>query len=165
MKRPLIALAAAVLAWSCAGPAPEPQSAPETGAFRLTPAKFDPDADPNADLAAAITRARASNRRIILDVGGEWCSWCHTLDNFIDAHTDLGTAIARDFVWVKINFSDENENRSFLSKYPRITGYPHLYVLSKDGDLLHSQNTAELELGKSYDLAKMEKFFATWAKK
>ena len=41
--------------------------------------------------------------------------------------------------------SEENENKEFLSKYPEIKAYPHLFILEKDGSLLHSQNTEELE--------------------
>ena len=166
MKRPLCVLAVGILLWGCSEPVPE--ELPPAGAAKvlgLPQGKFDPDADPTADLAEAVALARTSNRRIILDVGGEWCSWCHILDNFIAARLDLGTSIAHDFVWLKINFSPQNENKAFLSKYPRIPGYPHLFVLSEKGDLLHSQDTSQLEQGQSYDLAKMKTFFATWAKK
>jgi thiol:disulfide interchange protein len=153
--------------WACTGTSEDSRPASNAAAPAAAPAAdtFDPKADPVKDLAAAVVRARTTNRRIILDVGGEWCSWCHILDRFIAGHAELGAAIARDFVWLKINFSPENENTAFLAKYPRIEGYPHLYVLGQDGELLHSQNTADLELGSSYDLAKMQTFFATWAKK
>jgi len=165
MKRQSFALVLALALWNCTGRAPHETPEPALNIARTTPAKFDPTANASADLAAAVVVARASHRRIILDVGGEWCSWCHILDTFIEAHADLGKDIARDFVWLKINFSPENENQAFLSKYPRIPGYPHLFVLSEDGDLLHSQDTAKLELERSYDLEKMRTFFATWAKK
>jgi thiol:disulfide interchange protein len=165
MKARSFALVLGVALWSCSEPAPQQAPEPATNTALTAPAKFDPKANPTADLAAAVILARASHRRIILDVGGEWCSWCHILDNFIETHVDLQNDIARDFVWLKINFSDDNENQSFLTKYPRIPGYPHLYVLSENGDLLHSQDTAKLELGRSYDLEKMRTFFGTWAKK
>ena len=51
---------------------------------------------------------------------------------------------------LKVNFSPENQNRSFLRRYPRIPGYPHIFVLESDGRFLHSQGTAELESGRSY---------------
>lgn len=34
-------------------------------------------------------------------------------------------------------------------------GYPHLFVLDKEGALMVSQNTGELESGKSYDKDKL----------
>lgn len=107
--------------------------------------KFDPAKNPNADLQAAIAAAAKENKRIILDVGGEWCVWCIRMDYFIEEHAELKKLRDENFVWLKINMSQENENREFLAKYPAIVGYPHLFVLEKDGSLLHSQSTEELE--------------------
>src|SRR4029077_19478309 len=69
--------------------------------------KFDPKADPARDLKAAVADATRTHRRIILDVGGEWCSWCHTLDKFLAAHSDLIALRDKNFVWLKVNFSPE----------------------------------------------------------
>jgi thiol:disulfide interchange protein len=126
------------------------------------PLKFDPSRDPARDLDRAAGDATRAGKRIILDVGGEWCSWCHILDAFIAEHAELKAAIARDYVWLKINMSPENENKVFLSEYPKIPGYPHLFVLEQDGTLLHSQGTAELEEGKSYHLGRVRDFLERW---
>jgi thiol:disulfide interchange protein len=125
--------------------------------------KFNPSADPVKDLEGAVDEARRNHRRIILDVGGEWCSWCHTLDRFYAAQADLMALRERGFVWMKVNWSPENQNRAFLSRYPAIKGYPHLFVLDADGKLLHSQDTSLLEQGSSYSLDKMFEFLKTWA--
>ena len=127
------------------------------------PAKFDPSRDPAKDVAAAVAKAKADGKRVIVDVGGEWCSWCHILDRFLDANAEAGALRDRNFVWVKVNWSKENKNEAFLARYPAIKGYPHLFVLDADGKLLHSQDTGDLESGKSYDLAKMTAFFRKWA--
>ncbi|MBX7171086.1 MAG: thioredoxin family protein [Pyrinomonadaceae bacterium] len=107
--------------------------------------KFDPKRDPNADLQTAIAKAQKENKRIVLDIGGEWCVWCRKMDVYLMQHKDLAKLRDKNFVWVKINMSEENENKAFLSNYPEIPGYPHLYVLEKDGTLLKSQDTSELE--------------------
>lgn len=127
------------------------------------PDKFDPKRDPAADLTAAVERARSEGKRILLDVGGEWCSWCHFLDNFFAKNAELMKLREDNYVWLKINMSQENENKTFLAAYPEIQGYPHFFVLESDGTLLHSQHTNVLELGKSYDLAKMTEFLKKWA--
>jgi thiol:disulfide interchange protein len=125
--------------------------------------KFDPKADPVADLKTAVEKARSEHKRIILDVGGEWCIWCHYLDKFFAANAGLMKLREANYVWLKINMSQDNENKAFLAAYPEIQGYPHLYVLESDGTLLHSQHTNVLELGKSYDLGKMTEFLTKWA--
>jgi len=59
---------------------------------------------------------------------------------------------------VKINFSPDNRNKKVLSKFPSISGYPHLFVLDESGNLIHSQDTAELESGDNFDREKVIKF-------
>ena len=125
--------------------------------------KYDPNRDAAEDVQDAIKEAQHTNRRILLEVGGEWCSWCHTLDRFFEAHPDLLLLRDKNFVTVKINFSQENENKEVLSRYGAISGYPHIFVLDSDGKLLQSQGTGVLESGKSYDLERLTAFLTKWA--
>lgn len=124
--------------------------------------KFDPTRDANKDLNNAKKEANKSERRIILDVGGEWCIWCHRLDKFIESNDDIKTYLEKNFIVLKINYSKENRNKEFLSHYPEIPGYPHFFILEKNGDLIHSQNTGELEQDKSYSREKMKAFLKRW---
>ena len=127
--------------------------------------KFDPARDAQADVARAVAQANAEGKRVIVDVGGEWCTWCHVMDRFIAVHPDVRALIDARYVWVKVNVSPENRNEALLSRWPSISGYPHLFVLDADGTLLHSQNTGTLEAGKGYDKAKflalLRRFAAT----
>jgi thiol:disulfide interchange protein len=134
-----------------------------TAAAADPPAKFDPARDPAQDVAAAVATAKAQGKRVLVDVGGEWCSWCHILDRFVEANADVQALRDRSYVWVKVNWSNENKNEAFLARWPSIKGYPHLFVLDADGKLVHSQDTGQLESGKSYDRAKMIAFLTQWA--
>ena len=127
------------------------------------PATFDPNRDAAADVAAAVERAKAEGKRVLVDVGGEWCTWCHIMDRFLAADADARGLLERGFVMVKVNYSRENANASLLSRYPRVAGYPHLFVLGADGALLHSQDTGALESGKGYDRAKFVAFLRAWS--
>ena len=127
--------------------------------------KFDPNRNPETDLKSAVNYAKSVNKRIILDVGGEWCIWCHRIDAFMDSTKEVKDYVEKHYVIVKINFSKENKNEKFLSKYPEIQGYPHFFVLDKNGKLLHSQNTGDLEKDKGYDKDKFLQFLQKWAAK
>lgn len=136
---------------------------PDPGELAALDGKFDPSRDPAADLKLAMAAAQHSGRRIMLDVGGQWCPWCLRMDAFL--HDDAQLHALRDagYVWMNVNYSDENENAAFLSQFPEIKGYPHLFVLDADGKLLHSQFTGALELGESYDREKFAAFLRDWA--
>lgn len=124
---------------------------------------FDPERDPAEDLKSAISVAGYEQKKIILDVGGDWCIWCRKMDEFINSNKELKEYLESHFVLIKVNFSKENENKEFLGRFPEIKGYPHLFVLDKSGELLHSQDTAELEENKGYSLEKFMAFLTKWA--
>ena len=124
-----------------------------------------PTRDPKIDLQKAVEQAAKDSKRIILDVGGEWCGWCVYMDKFIVQNPELAKIRDDNFVWVKVNYSPANENPTFLSPYPQPAGFPHLYVLDEKGKLLYSEDTSLLEKGEEYDLAKFTKFLKTWSPK
>jgi thiol:disulfide interchange protein len=143
---------------------PNPTDSVEMVSF-YTVAKYDPEREPAVDLALSLHVAQETKKRILLQVGGEWCGWCHKLDAYIAEHSAVSSAINDSFVIMKVNYSDENKNEAFLSQYPQIPGYPHLYVLESDGTLLHSQNTVELEERSSYNEAALLAFVERWKPK
>ena len=124
---------------------------------------YDPARDPAADLALAILIAQQEGKRILLDLGGDWCIWCKYLDDFFASHPDILQFRAENFILVKINVSSENKNEAFRAQFPDLPGYPHFYVLDSDGTFLHSQNTEELEQGNSYNPEKFMAFLKEWA--
>lgn len=167
-------LTAALVLFLHIGCAPEDttaqEAAPDEAAVAEAPATpyepvaaFDPMRDPAQDLAAAVTEAQRTDKHILLDVGGEWCTWCHRMDRFIEETPAVKETLEENYVVLKINFSPENENEAFLSQYPPIPGYPHLFVLDSDGEFLHSQGTGELEEGDGYSEAVYLAFLEEWA--
>ncbi len=125
---------------------------------------YDPARNPAEDLKQAILIAQKEKKRIILELGGNWCIWCRHMDDFYKAHRDLLQFRAEHYILVKVNVSEENQNQEFLSQYPAAAGYPHIYILESDGTLLHSQDTSALEDGgDSYVLDVFMSFLRKWA--
>lgn len=173
MKNLVFIIAAIVLS---AGPALSQASAKTAAVPAASPSppakpiafpreRFDPTRDARADLDAAIKDAAKSGKNIVLDVGGEWCGWCVYMDKFFYQNPEIAKVRDANFVWIKINYSKENENKEFLSAYPEAPGYPHLYVLDPAGKLLQSQDTSELEMGKGYNPEKFVEFLNKWSPK
>jgi thioredoxin-related protein len=126
------------------------------------PTRFDPSRDAAADVAQAVALANAQGKHVIVDVGGEWCSWCHVLDRFIADNADVRSLVDARYIWVKVNFSKENRNEALLARWPKVAGYPHLFVLDANGRLLHSQDTGRLEAGNGYDRRKFLAMLQRW---
>jgi thiol:disulfide interchange protein len=124
---------------------------------------YDPDRDPAEDLRATIERATTERKRILIEVGGKWCGWCQLLEEYIHESEPVASALQSGFLILKVNFSRENPNRGFLSQYPAIRGYPHLFVLESDGALLRSQSTGVFEEKGSYSERAVLSFLEKWS--
>ncbi len=124
---------------------------------------FDPARDAARDVAEAVALAKASGRRVLVDVGGEWCVWCHLLDHFFATDGEALRLRQRYYVTVKVNWSPDNHNAAVLSRWPPVAGYPHLFVLDPDGRLVHSQPTDVLEQGRGYDRDRIIAFLRRYA--
>jgi thiol:disulfide interchange protein len=127
------------------------------------PTSFDPARNPARDLETALGMARVTRRRVLAEVGGEWCTWCHIMDRFFAANPDLRRLRDANFIVLKINYSKENYNQAFLAHWPKVAGYPHLYVLDANGRLLQSQDTSVLEAAKDYDPVAFRAFLLEWS--
>lgn len=141
---------------------PAPKAKQEMPQSKNAP-KFDPARDSEKDLAEAIVKAKESGKYILLDVGGEWCIWCKRLDIFLYDNEELHTIMKDAFEVVKVNFSQDNKNEKFLSKYPKIAGYPNFFILDKTGRFIQSQDTSVFETKGSYNPDKLKAFFTIWA--
>jgi thiol:disulfide interchange protein len=126
---------------------------------------YDPKRDPFQDGRDAITNAQATQRRILIELGGNWCAWCKKLDRFIENNKIVKKKLYENFVVLKVNVSDENDNHEFLSAFPETFGYPHFFVAKNGGSVLHSKNTAELLENGQYSEQRLLEFIERWRQK
>src|SRR5262245_33422151 len=68
------------------------------------PVKFEPSRDAARDVETALQTARATGKRVLVEIGGEWCSWCHIMDRFFAANPELKDLRDAKFVWLKVNY-------------------------------------------------------------
>lgn len=130
------------------------------------PAIYNPQANASAELAAAIKTANATNKHVLVQIGGNWCSWCIKFHNFTTTDAQLDSTLKADFVVLKINHSKEVPNLEVLEKleYPQRFGFPVFVVLDGKGKRLHTQNSAYLEEDKGYSKKKLQEFLGHWSK-
>ncbi len=152
----LLALAASGYLLGCKSN--PPATPPSVAAVPSTPAERQPvtpppavkkhlysaEADPKADIAAALKQASRENKRVILDFGGDWCGDCQVLDIYFHQSPNV-ELLDKNFLLVHIDIGHFDKNLDITERYgvPLKKGVPALAVLDAHGKLLYSQQAAE----------------------
>jgi thioredoxin-related protein len=139
-----------------------------TSLFAQEAKLYNPFADAEKDIAAAISKAKAENKYVLIQGGGNWCSWCIEFARFCKADKKIDSVINASFVWYHLNFSKENENKKIFAQYgfPQRFGFPAFIIVDGNGNRIHTQNSEYLEDGKkSYDKNKVQAFLEMWSPK
>lgn len=126
---------------------------------------YNPAADAEKDIAAAVKQAKAENKYVLVMAGGNWCSWCLEFARFAKADAGIDSVINSSFVWYHLNFSKENQNEKIFASYayPQRFGFPVFIILNGNGERIHTQNSEYLEDGKkSYNNTKVKEFLEAW---
>ncbi len=96
------------------------------------------------DYAAALAKAKAENRFLLLDfTGSDWCGWCKRLDAEVFNKGPFKDYAKENLVCVVLDFprgsslkKKVREQNDKLAKEFGITGYPSILVLDPDGKKL-----------------------------
>lgn len=125
---------------------------------------YDPSANAENDIASAVKKAKAENKHVLLQAGGNWCSWCIEFSRFAHANGSIDSLLNKCFVVYDLNYSKENENKAIFAKYgyPQRFGFPVFIILNENGNRMHTQNSEYLEQGKSYNKQKVFEFLLQW---
>jgi thiol:disulfide interchange protein len=123
---------------------------------------YDPERNPFDDSRAALALAKSTDRLVMIEVGGGWCRWCLVLDNFMQKNTVVRKRLHENFVLLKVNVSDANENAEFFAGMPRTNGYPHVFISRSDGGLIGSTDITRLVVKGNYDEQRFLAFLQHW---
>lgn len=123
---------------------------------------YDDKRNPFDDAVAALTLAQQTNRNVLIEIGGNWCVWCHKMDRFLAKNPELYQQLHQKFVLLKVNVSDSNENVEFMKSLPPVLGYPHMYISDAQGKLLKSKDTAEFQQNGGHSVKLWQAFINKW---
>lgn len=129
--------------------------------------KFDvykPAENATTAIQKVVTKASKEKKHVLIQVGGNWCSWCAKFYKFSKEDAQVDSLLKSSFVVYHLNYSKENKNLPVLAKYsfPQRFGFPVFLVLDGKGKLLHTQNSAYLEDGGGYGKDKVIDFLTSW---
>jgi len=126
---------------------------------------YNPAADAEKDIQIAIQKAKKANKHVLIQAGGNWCSWCIKFNKFTKEDKSIDSLLQANFIIYHLNYSPENRNNAILKKYgfPQRFGFPVFLVLDATGKLVHTQNSAYLEEGKGYSKRLVLEFLRHWS--
>ncbi len=125
---------------------------------------YDPSLDGMKQITEAVALARAGNKHILIQYGGNWCGWCIKFDAFCKADPELSQVINDNYIPVKLNYDPTNKNiaaNEYLGNPTRF-GFPVFIILDEKGKPIHIQDSALLEEGQGYSKKKVLGFFKNW---
>jgi len=124
---------------------------------------YNPDANAREDIAKAVKQAKAENKNVLLQIGGNWCPWCIRLHGLETTDAQIDSLLKADYVMVLVNIPREKDKRDpeLMASLdnPQRFGFPVLVVLNQEGERIHTQDSWYLEQDKSYDREKLMHFF------
>jgi len=128
---------------------------------------YDEATSADAAVDAAFARAKKSHKRVLIDLGGNWCGDCIILDNimklpevshFVDAHYET----------VSVDVGRFNKNLQIPARFgitKRLEGVPSVLIETPDGKLVNAGHTAALADARSMTPQAIVDWLAQWAGK
>lgn len=166
MKR--LALALLLLATPALAAAPTPKlsiaSLQQLPIVTMRP--YDEKADANAQVDRAFARAKKSGKRVLIDLGGNWCPDCIVLANFLhlpemrrfmDAHYEVAM--------VDVGRFDRNlQVPARFGFKTRLKGVPTLLIATPDGKLVNRDDVFATTSASSMTPQSLADYLAKYAK-
>ena len=103
MKK-LIAIAAFIAIGFTANAQTAPATTP-TVKLTDTAKLYHPNADAKADIAAAVKKASAEHKNVLLQIGGNWCIWCARFHDFVTKDASIDSLIKANYVVYHMNYA------------------------------------------------------------
>jgi thiol-disulfide isomerase/thioredoxin len=131
--------------------------------LRVT-APYDEKADANAAVAAAFARARVSRKRVLIDLGGNWCGDCIVLANIMQL-PQMKPWLAAHYEIVAVDVGRFDRNLQIPARFgigKRLEGVPAVLIATPDGKLVNAGHVTALADARSMTPQAVADWLAQW---
>ena len=135
----LIVIALLIATPVLAAPAPKPSIATLQQLPVVIMQPYNEAANADADVAAAFARAQKSHKRVLIDLGGNWCGDCIILANFVKL-PEMRRFMEAHYEEVSVDVGRFNRNLQIPARFgftKRLEGVPALLIATPDGKLVN----------------------------
>ncbi len=132
----------------------------------VTMTPYDVNADADKDVAAAFQRARRDGKRVLIDLGGNWCGDCVVLANIMQL-PDLKPFLDAHFEIVSVDTGRHDKNMQIPARFgvDLSGGVPALLVVEPNGKtLVDAGHISALEDARHMTPQGLADWLAQWAK-
>jgi thiol:disulfide interchange protein len=162
----LVAVSAAAAVPSIAG-VPPPRLGIQNLSDISVPARpFDQGADADSDVERAVAQARKQNKRLLIDLGANWCADCRVLSAIMEM-PDVRRFLDGHYVVVVVDVGHLDRNLEIPARFGlggRLEGVPAVLIAEPDGELVNRGHTAALlDAGRMTPQA-IADWLASWAR-
>ena len=142
MKKFLASLLLMAVIPAQAATAPKPSITDWAQLAVATVQPYDETANAEAQVAAAFARARKSHKRVLIDLGGNWCVDCIVLANFVRL-PEMRRFMEAHYEEVLVDVGRFNRNLQIPARFgvtKKLEGVPALLIATPDGRLVNGEN-------------------------
>lgn len=128
-------------------------------------APFDASANADAAVDAAFARAKTSGKRVLIDLGGNWCADCRILSGLMEL-PGMHAFLAAHYEMVSVDVGRFNRNLQIPARFgitERLAGVPAILVATADGTLVNRGQVSAIEDARHMTPQALADWLAQWS--
>lgn len=132
----------------------------------VTMRPYDEKADANAQVDRAFAKARKSGKRVLIDLGGNWCPDCIVLANFLHL-PEMRRFMDTHYEIAMVDVGRFDRNLQVPARFgfkTRLKGVPTLLIATPDGQLVNRDNVFATTSARSMTPSSLADYLAKYAK-
>jgi thiol:disulfide interchange protein len=127
-------------------------------------APFAVNANANADVDAAFARARKDGKRVMIDLGGNWCADCRILSGLMEL-PEMRAFLASHYELISVDVGRFDKNLQVPARFgitTRLEGVPAILVATPDGRLVNAGRISAIEDARHMTPQALADWLAQW---
>lgn len=149
-----------------AAPAPQLKLANLADLPMVERSPYNASASGIKDVDAAFARARKSHKRVLIDMGGNWCPDCLVLANIMQL-PEMKAFMAKHFEIVTVDIGRFDKNLDVPARFgitTRLEGVPAVIIAEPDGKFVNPGKISALADARHMSAQAIADWLANWSK-